>query len=290
MIKDGANIVISDIPAMMRPSQPYNKLAAQIQINYVYHSALPFVKTNAIFDGIRRMYFAWGVSPTLYYYDIMTGATVSVCAFPIGGGVSVYDGGDYIYFINYSAQFYRYSLSANTWTSLTVFCTGTSISVTYDGSGCFYVIDDTVFKKYTIATGAVETLASLPSTWDYYRDICYDGFRYCYLCFTSYMISSCVYRYDTWSDIFERLADPPGAAATTITSFVFTNDGYIQCTKGSDLLKYAIDDNEWYTITGAGGIGGILVSNRMTAWVSTTAHLAGGYWTYWQYFKRFTIE
>lgn len=154
-----------------------------------------------------------------YRYDIATNTYTNLAAAPLNpsSGATMLDGEDGYLYANFGAdrsQIYRYSIAANTWEQRT------SLSIGVNGGGGIVKIGRDIyalrgnninqFIKYNIDTGVSVSINSLPSGGSGY--MIGDNKRYIYIGATndgSEDNAKIVRKYDTVTDTWTRLAEPP---------------------------------------------------------------------------------
>ena len=170
-----------------------------------------------------------------------------------GGSQAVYTGGDYIYALrgDNTTDFWRYSISSNSWTSMASTPASVELGATmvYTGGDYIYAVrgaDTTDFWRYSISSNSWTSVASLPDICGLFYNcpLVYIGGDYIYGFIGSldkvykYSISS-----NTWTEVGEMPFDLSFSAVA-----VYTGGDYIYVAPGGGstaFWRYSISSNSW---------------------------------------------
>ncbi len=171
------------------------------------------------------------------------------------GGALCYTGGDYIYALrgDYSREFWRYSISGDSWEDLTSITSSRTVgaggSLVYTGGDYIYALignNQSLFYRYRISTDTWQRMWSAPARIGAGGALTYTGGDYIYALqgnnrsgFFSYRISS-----NRWNNRWSTLSRvrEGGALAYSGGDNIYAFQGR----NTTSFWRYDISDNRWY--------------------------------------------
>lgn len=197
-------------------------------------------------DGSLYVLPAYDGGTAFQRYDIATNTYNQLADLPRSAyrhGMDIVDGGDgYLYAIFGGGQsnFYRYNISLNNWQSLSSMPYGSSHDASMSRIGQkIYVMpgnSNTQLLSYDIGTAAWTTISSFPSgALNYGGFATGDGSRYLYIDLSNRtgVTARKMYRYDTVSSSWQRLADLPANTNIYSSAFYDTSANKLYVSPGS---------------------------------------------------------
>ena len=174
-----------------------------------------------------------------------------------GGSQAVYTGGDYIYALrgDDTTDFWRYSISSNSWTSMAPAPAAVKFGATmvYTGGDYIYAArgnDTTDFWRYSISSNSWTSMASLPGSCGLFDNcpLVYTGGDYIYGFIGSL---DKVYKYSISSNTWTEVGGIPFNLFYSAAA-VYTGGDYIYVAPGGGstaFWRYSISENSWTQMT-----------------------------------------